>query len=442
MVQNKPNSRKFVMNLLIKMEKNSAYSNLLLDNALQNSGLSVQDKKFASALFYGVIERLLTLDAVIDFYSNKPSYTLNIEVRQILRIGIYQLLYMDSVPESAAVNESVLLAKKNKNPSVSGFVNAVLRSFLRDNLQIPLGKNKLETLSLKFSCPCDLVKKWIGEYGEKTAIVMLETSLGRPPLTIRVNTIKTSCDEILADFEEEEIIAEKSIYAENAFNILSGNAVLSTKACKNGLFHVQDLSSQLTCLALSPKSGEVVLDICSAPGGKTFTLAEIMQNKGEIYAFDLHEKRVHLVRQGAKNLGIDIVKGRKNDGKIYSQDIPMADKILCDVPCSGLGVIRRKPEIKYKNLADFENLPQIQLDILRTSAKYLKVGGELVYSTCTLSKAENDEVIDKFLAENENFVGVEIFSDKGEPFGSYKATITPEFFNSDGFFMAKIKKIK
>lgn len=440
--EQKTTARKFVLKLLLKMSSNSAYSNIILDEALQRSTLSPQDKKFASALFYGVLERQLTLDVIIKKYCNKPLSKLSDEIRQILRMGIYQLCYMDSVPESAAVNESVILAKKNINQSAPGFVNAVLRSFIRDDLQLPLSDNKIENLSLEYSCPQWLVQKWLKEYGDRCAETMLYTSVGRAPVNIRVNTTKITSDELIEELEKEEIIAEKSDIIENCLVIKTGASVASSNAYKSGYFHVQDISSQLCCKALNVQKGETVLDVCSAPGGKTFTLAEIMENYGSLLAFDLHENRVQLIWKGAKKLGLSCIKAKVNDGKIFNEKIPIADKILCDVPCSGLGVIRRKPEIKYKSRDDFERLPDVQYDILCTSSEYLKVGGELVYSTCTLSKAENDEVIDKFLNEHKDFEKVNILPEYEKPFGSYKATISPDFCNSDGFFIAKIKRVR
>lgn len=435
-------ARKFVLKLLIKMSGNSAFSNILLDEALQRCKLSSQDKKFASAMFYGVIERQLTLDAVIKKYSSRPMNKLSDETREILRMGVYQLLYMDSVPESAAVNESVILAADNKNPAIKGFVNALLRGFIRDGKEIPTGENEFDNLSLKYSCPVWLVKKWVSEYGKHTALIMLETSMGRAPVTVRVNTTRISSDELINEFAKEDIVAVKSETLENCLEIKTGASVATSIAYNNGYFHVQDISSQLCCKALGAEENDIVLDICGAPGGKTFTIAELMNNKGRIYAFDLHEKRAQLIWKGAKKLGLDCISAGVNNGKEFNEKIPVADKILCDVPCSGLGVIRRKPEIKYKDGNDFEKLPEIQYQILKTSSEYLKVGGELVYSTCTLSRAENDEVIDKFLEENSSFEKVNILCDMGKPFGDYKATIIPDVCNSDGFFISKIRRVK
>jgi 16S rRNA (cytosine967-C5)-methyltransferase len=204
-------------------------------------------------------------------------------------------------------------------------------------------------------------------------------------------------------------------YLPHCYELLSGD-ITSTEAFKKGFLHVQDLSSQMCCTALNPQPNDIVLDICSAPGGKTFTLSEIMGNTGKIYAFDLHQKRVNLISKGAERLHLTNVVAQVGDGSKFNDTLPLADKVLCDVPCSGLGVIRRKPEIKYKNPKDFENLPKIQYSILENSAKYLKVGGELVYSTCTLNPAENDNVIDTFLKEHSNFEGVALLEALGEPF--------------------------
>ena len=433
-------SRQLVLKILIKMHKNNAYSNILLDDALSKSSLTPQDKKFASALFYGVIEREITLDKIINKYSNRRADKLSVEVRVILQMGLYQLLYLDSVPESAAVNESVNLAKGNKNTAIAGFINALLRSFIRDGKQLPKGKTKLESLALEYSAPEWLIEKWLADYGEVATKTILRTSLGRAPITIRVNSVKTSADEVINSLEENDVIAEKCDITDNCIEVHNTSAIEKLSSYKDGYFHVQDISSQLCAKALGAKSGDIVLDVCSAPGGKAFTIAEIMGNKGEIYAFDLHEKRAQLIWNGAKRLGLDIIKAGTNNAKVYNEKIKMADKILCDVPCSGLGVIRRKPEIKFKNPDDFNNLPAIQYEILCTSWKYLKKGGELIYSTCTLSKAENDEVVDKFISEHSDCEKSILLEHLGGPFGDYKATILPDFCNSDGFFIAKLKK--
>lgn len=432
------NTRAITLKLLKKIHTDKSYSNILLDKTLSEIECSPQEKKFISALFYGVIERMITLDAVINKFSKVKTNKLDVDVLIILRMGIYQLLYMDSVPDSAAVNESVKLAKKCKNPSLSGFVNGVLRSFIRSDKELPVGKTKTEKLSVLYSCPEWLVDKWISEYGKEITNSMLESSIGKAPVTIRLNTLKAEASEIITLLESDGFKLEET-FLENCYRISGGVAVENSKAYKLGLFYVQDISSQLCSLSLDACEGETVIDVCAAPGGKTFTTAIKMNNKGSVYSLDLHENRVKLIKDGAERLGLTNVITMANNAKVFNDNLPMADRVLCDVPCSGLGVIRRKPEIKYKNPEDFERLSEIQYEILVTSSKYLKSGGILVYSTCTLSKAENEDIINRFLKEHSDFTGVAVNSNYDE-LSDYCATIIPEYFNSDGFFIAKFKR--
>jgi len=347
------NTRAITLKLLKKIHVDKSYSNILLDKTLSEIDCSAQEKKFISALFYGVIERMITLDAVINKYSKVKTKKLDVDVLLILRIGFYQLLYMDSVPDSAAVNECVKLAKKCRNPSLSGFVNGVLRSFIRNDKQLPTGNTKTEKLSVKYSCPEWLIDKWLGEYGEETTVSMLESSLGKAPVTIRINTLKMPAKDIITVLESDGYVVEEA-FLENCYKISGGVSVDSSKAYQLGLFYVQDISSQLCSLSLDANEGETVIDVCAAPGGKTFTTAIKMNNRGNVFSFDLHENRVKLIEDGAERLGLTNVSARQNDAMIFNSELPLADRVLCDVPCSGLGVIRRKPEIKYKNSDDFK----------------------------------------------------------------------------------------
>lgn len=433
-------ARRFTKDLLKVCFEKSSYSNILLDNALAESCLSLQDKKFVSNLFYGVIERRITLDAVIEKYSKRPIKKLSDDVLQILRMGIYQILYMDSVPDRAAVFESVKLAKTNKNPSLAGYVNGVLRAFIRDGKEIPHTENRIYNLSVKYSCPEWLIEKWIEEYGEIAAFEMLESSVGVPPVTGRLNILKKSEDEILNDIRALNIDFRQRYETKNCVEFYNTGEISSLKLYNEGLFHIQDISSQICCEILDPKPGEIVLDVCSAPGGKAFTLAEMMSNQGKVIACDLYKHRVKLIKDGAERLGINIIDAMINDAAVFSDRIEKADKVLCDVPCSGLGVIRRKPEIKYKNPDCLDDLKDIQRKIIETSSKYLKKGGVLVYSTCTLSKKENDDVIDWFLENHTDFEKGSINGFTNIKDGEYKVTITPDMFNSDGFFIAKLIK--
>lgn len=434
------NARRFTKDLLKVCFEKSSYSNILLDNALVKSDLSKQDKRFAANLFYGVIERRITLDAVINKYSKRPVEKLSSDILQILRMAVYQLLYMNSVPDRAAVYESVKLAKTKKNPALGGYVNGVLRAFLRDGKRIPESNDEIDNLSVKYSCPKWLIDKWISEYGKDLALDMLETSVGRPPVTARLNVLKKSSDEIVDGLRKSGIVTKTRNEVNNCVEFFDVGEISDVKAYNDGLFHIQDISSQLCCEILAPKPNETVLDVCSAPGGKAFTIAEIMNNQGRIIACDLHKQRVRLIESGAKRLGIDIIEAIVNDASVFFDEIGLADKVLCDVPCSGLGVIRRKPEIKYKNPNDFDSLKDVQRKILEVSSKYLKKGGVLVYSTCTLSRAENDEIIDWFLENNTDFDKGSINGFSGIKNGEYKVTVTPKMFDSDGFFIAKLIK--
>ncbi len=436
------NARRFTVKLLTKMDGSSSYSNILLSDSLNKSDFDEQDKKFVSALFYGVIERKLTLDEIIREMSVNKGKKIGSDIRNILRIGLYQLLYMDSVPDNAAVDECVKLAKSSRNPVAPGFVNALLREFIRSQKALPKRKDRIEQLSIDYSCPVWLVRKWMSEYGENVCMQMLRTSIGQAPTAVRVNTVDAPFEDTLKMLENEGIRFEKSDVLPNCLKLYMSLGVEQTNAYKCGRLHVQDLSSQFCAAAVDPQENDTVLDLCSAPGGKAFTVAEMMNNKGKVLAFDLHENRVRLIRSGAQRLGLSCVTADVNDAKKFSALIPKADRVLCDVPCSGLGVIRRKPEIKYKDPKDFERLPQIQYEILETSAGYVKQGGVLVYSTCTLSRDENDKVADRFLSEHPEFDSCALGNSFGEDKNKSRITFTPQKYDSDGFFIAKFKRVR
>jgi len=433
------NVYRIVFNMLMKMEKN-AYSNIALSSAFNDSELSAQEKRTASRLFYGVIERKLTLDNIISKYSKKSVNSLDCEVITALRMGLYELKFMDSIPDNAAVNESVKLIKSAGKTSASGFVNAVLRNFIRDGKEITYPKDRIKRISAECSCPEWLVRKLLDEYDEESALSLIGLYDEPPVTSIRVNTLLTDAETLVRLLSDENIEAERSEIIPECLYIKHSGAIENTNAYKNGLFHVQDISSQLCAMALGAESGDTVLDMCSAPGGKTFTVAEMMRNKGAIYAFELHEKRAALVAKGAERLKIGIISANANDAAVYNKDISLADKVLCDVPCAGFGVIRKKPEIKYKKYEDVKRLPEIQLSILETSSKYVKDGGTLVYSTCSVSREENDAVVDEFLRKNKDFEEVPFLKEVGDPFGNGRVTVFPKDFGSDGFFICKFTK--
>ncbi len=425
--------RYLAVKLLDKTFSSGSYSNLQLDSGLKASDLDDRGKKMCSAVYYGVIERKLTLDHIIGGLSSRPIAKLDSIILNILRCGIYQIMYMDSVPDNAAVNESVALAKKFRKTSASGMVNAVLRNFIRSGKEIKLPKNSVEAMSVKYSAPAELVKSLTDDYGAEKAEEFLKNSLEKSVTYLRLNAL--ICNEKVFYEALGGIKAEK--LRDCCYTVESGD-LTATEAFRKGYFHVQGLASQFCCEALAPTERDRVLDICAAPGGKTFTMAELMNGKGEIYAFDLHEKRAELIRKGAERLGLTNIKAAAGDATVFNPDLPKFTKILCDVPCSGLGVIGSKPEIKYKNISDFAGLPDIQYKIVCNALNYLESGGTLVYSTCTVRKAENEQVCERLLREHPELEAIELPEMLGEKFGTM-ATLMPPKFGS-GFFIAKFRK--
>lgn len=430
--------RHVAVKLLCKTFENGSYSNIQLGTALSSGDLEPRDKKLCSMLYYGVIERKLTLDHIIGGLSSRPLNKLDASVLNILRCGIFQILYMDGIPDNAAVNESVKLAKTMKKTSASGMINAILRNFIRSGKKIKLPADDIMRASVEYSAPTELVKTLISDYGREYAENLLEAALGKPDISVRHNQLKCSDEEFLAALDG--INAEKSKLLEHCYHLECSDPA-GLEAFRKGFFHVQDLSSQLCCAALEPTENDIVLDICAAPGGKTFTMAEMMNGKGKIFAFDLHEKRVKLIRDGAERLGLENIIAAAGDASKFNPELPQFTKILCDVPCSGIGVIGRKPEIKYKDISDFRTLPDIQFAIADNAVKYLAPDGEMVYSTCTLRKDENDSVCDRLLKAHPELEPCTLSGIAGEKFGA-RASIFPMHFGSDGFFIAKFRKIK
>ena len=427
------NPRQIALEALLKTTKDGAYSNLTLDAVLSKSDLDTRDKSFVSNLFYGVIERQLTIDYQLGLYLSKPLKKLKPEVLAILRLGAYQILFMDKVPDSAAVNESIKLSKKNGASFASGLINAVLRKVSSKGIVLPDEANGDEYLSVKYSCPLWLVRKWLNEYGKDDTVAFLEASLGSAETYIRVNNTKISADELITVLENENVICEKT-YNENTLKInLKGQDIERLDSFRNGYYHVQDMASQLCAKALNAKEGDIVFDLCSAPGGKAYTVAETMNDIGKVLCFDIYENRVNLILKGAKRLGLSSIEGRVGDASVFNFDLGLADKVLCDVPCSGLGIIRRKPEIKYKSEVELAGLPAIQYAIVDNASKYVKNGGRLIYSTCTLSKAENEDIVAKFLENHSDFKPAKLFEDKDS--GTHM-TLMPHKNESDGFFIA------
>ena len=438
-------SARYAAYKLIEKVETGGYSNIALGGMFSKTdSLSDRDKAFAARLFYGVTERRLTLEHIIGAYVSKPLSKLDRQVRITLMMGAYQIMYMDNVPDSAAVNESVSLVKKLGKASASGMVNAVLRSIIRDGKKLPPVKgDKYDKMAVEYSCPAELIRRICEGYGEENAVSLLEASLLPSVTVLRTNVLKTTSEELISSLESRGISAKASEFEEHAVICSDLRDVERDPDFIAGKYHVQDYSSQLCCKAVAPERGETVIDICAAPGGKTFTMAEMMGDEGKIFACELHEKRTGLIIKGAQRLGIGCIEAVTNDARVYNERLPMADRVLCDVPCSGYGVIRGKPEIRYKPLSEASRLPEIQLDILRTACRYVKDGGVLVYSTCTVNNEENERVIEKFLGENSDFHGEEFPENMGDFFrGKFMTAIFSRQFGGDGFFICRMRKGK
>ena len=428
-------ARNIALKSLYEINIKQAYSNIVLDKFINENRekLSNLDINFISELVYGVVTWKLTLEYIIQKYSKTKIKKMSDWVKNILYLGSYQILFLDKVPKSAAVNESVNLCKKYNFKSV-GLVNAILRKIEKsDYKEISNITNSITRISLKYSMPERIVKKFCDEYGEEETANICQNLNLRPNISVRINRLKGKMD-----------LGEKGILED--FRTITGTKnITKTKEYIEGNITIQDEAAGLSSFVLAPKEGELVLDACSAPGGKTTYLAELMHNKGKIIAWDIYEERLKQVNQNAKRLGIDIIQTEVHDAtKLKEEYVEKFDKILLDVPCLGLGVIRRKPDIKWNRQEDdIKEISDIQFNILKTCSKYLKRNGTLVYSTCSMLKEENDAIIEKFIKE-ENFETVNIEEQIPNEFSKITTKDMVQFLPSqkhDGFFITMLKKI-
>ena len=423
------------MSVLLKSEKSKQYSNIAIDHALGTSGLSSADKALVSAIVYGVTERRITLDYYISRLSSRPLDSVDREALCAIRMGLYQIIYMDKIPAHAAVNETVSLCRK----SFAGFVNAILRSYMRLDAPIEFpsaSEHPEEYLSTAYSVCLPLAKKLISVFGTERAENILKASFDTPKTTLRVNTLKTSRDALMQSIDGS-CISELSPTA-----LKVNGSVRELYGFENGLFFVQDDASQICVGAVGAQKGDTVIDACACPGSKSFGMAIDMENQGKLLSFDLHKNKLSLISSGAERLGIDIITPDTCDGRSFIPALEgAADKVLCDVPCSGFGVIAKKPELRYKDPAESAALPDIQLAILNNCARYVKKGGALVYSTCTIFPEENHENIKRFLSAHPEFE-LEDFSFGALSCKTGMLSLFPDTDRTDGFFVARMKRIK
>lgn len=431
--------RKEALSLLLDWEEKKTYINISV--AAKAAGLPAQERRFLTALVYGAVERRITLDHLIGAFAERSVGDLAPHTRNLLRLGLYQLLYMEGVPAFAAVNETVRLGK---NPGEKGLVNGVLRKAQRQKGSLPFPpkeKNPARYLSVVYSLPAWLVKHFLSFYGEETE-ALLAAFNENPPLTVAVNLSRLSRDELLEKFLSAGIPAEKTPFSDQGIRVLAPCPPNTLPGFAEGLCWVQDEASQLVSLALDPQPGETVIDLCACPGGKSFGAASRMAGRGSILSFDLHKSKLSLIASGAERLGFSMIQLAEGDATVQNNALlEMADRVICDVPCSGLGVLSKKPDLRFREKEGISSLPPLQAEILENAAKYLRPGGVMIYSTCTLSPEENEEQVAAFLEKHPDFVPVE-FSAGALSSKDGMMTLLPHRHKTDGFFLAKMKKCK
>lgn len=441
------NVREIALDALLAVEEKKAYSHLLLNQLLRTEPLSEKDKGLLTEIMYGTIQRRDTLDYYLRPFLQKAR-KLQPWVRVLLRLSLYQMLYLDRVPDRAVIFEAVEIAKKRGHRGIASMVNGVLRAIQREGVP-PLEaiEDEVERLSVATSHPHWLVNRWVLQYGFDTTKKICEANLLPPKQTARVNTARITVEEAMEKLAEEGVDVVRGDVAEEAVKAKKGN-LANTAMFRDGYLTIQDESSMLVAAALNPSDHERVLDSCAAPGGKATHLAERMHGTGEVIALDIHDHKVKLINEQAKRLKLENVTARALDSRRVRDYFAESsfDKILVDAPCSGFGVIRRKPEIKYaKTEADLPALSSLQLDILTAAAPLIKAGGTLVYSTCTIDREENDAVVDAFLQQHPEFVLDDTLQERmPETVRPYvkggKLLLLPHHVDSDGFFIASLRK--
>lgn len=443
----KKNVREVALDILTAVEKNQAYSNLSLNHAIKENDLSGKDVGLLTELTYGTIQHQLTLDYYVAPFLKNPK-KIESWVLLLIKMSVFQMIYLDRVPERAAIHEAVEIAKKRAHRGVASLVNGVLRSIQREGVP-SLGeiKDPIQRISISTSHPVWLVEKWVEQFGLEETEKMCRENLQAPIQTGRVNLTKTNREDLIEKLTSEGFLVEPSLLIPEGIRCLKGNMALSD-SFREGLFSIQDESSMLVANALAPGEHDYILDSCAAPGGKTTHIGEKMNGKGKIMALDLHKHKTKLIEEQANRLSLSNINTKQMDARKAREffEPNTFDKILVDAPCSGLGVLKRKPDAKYtKKVEDLASLSKIQLNILEQVSSLVKDGGTIIYSTCTVGKEENDFVIDEFLQKHPEFEKdsqlVERMPEAVQPYiEGNRVQILPQYFGSDGFFIASIRK--
>lgn len=450
----KKSARDIALEALYAVEHDGAFSNIALNRVLEKYQPEKIDRGFITELVYGSLRTLNTLDWILNQFLKKPVSELPARIKDILRMGVYQLFYMEKVPDSAACNESANLARIHGHAGTVKLVNGVLRNIARKSQEIrfpDIETDPLSGIALKYSHPEWLVSRWIKEYGPEAAEDFCRANNIIPPNSIRTNTLKTTREKLREILADEGVNSSEGKFAPETLIIEGFRSVGSIEAHKSGFFMVQDESSTLVGRVLNPKPGSFVIDACSAPGGKSTHMAQLMNNEGRIISADVHPHKMDLIKENADRLGVKIIEPVVLDAtRLHEHYENKADFILVDAPCSGLGVLRRRPEIRWrKSEAQIKELSSLQKQILESSAKCLKSGGVLVYSTCTVTDEENIDVVNDFLNTHREFEAESMESVLPGSLSGVPGTETitrgfiqflPHVHGTDGFFIARMKK--
>lgn len=445
--ERKKNVRETALDLLESIEKNQAYSNLLLNNAIRKNEINQKDIGLLTELTYGTLQRRMSLDFYLQPFL-KGNKKVESWVKQLLRLTLYQMVYLDKIPDRAAIFEAVEIAKQKGHKGISGMVNGVLRNIQRQGLpSMETLADPIERLSIETSHPIWLVKRWVDQLGFEQAKQMCEINLTAPLQTARVNLTKITREDCILRLNEEGFQVEASPMIPEAIKCYRGN-LANSDAFKEGYLTIQDESSMLAAYALGATENERILDACAAPGGKSTHIAERMQNSGKVISLDLHDHKVKLIKDNATRLELTNIEPKTLDSRKVQEHFEKEtfDRILLDAPCSGLGVMRRKPDMKYtKKEEDLMQLSSIQLNLLKAVSPLLKKGGILVYSTCTVDREENQLVVESFLKNEVDFEEDHTIKNRMPAeirplVNGFELQILPQDIGSDGFYIACIRK--
>jgi len=438
------NAREAALKALIKFRKNQSRSEDVLDGVLRSASLADRDAALSARIFYGVLQNKMLLQYYVIYFSTLDAEKIEATVWDILYIAAYQMLFLSKIPPSAAVNESVKLAKKYSGQRSIGFVNAILRKISSNLDRLPevKGRDETERLSIRYSHPYWLVREIAGRLGTAEAEKLLEADNQIVPIYAQINTLCkqkfiAALDEMM---QRGQLTPHK--WLDSCVEFHGGFFPGNSQLVKDGAVYIQDPAARLAVTAADPTAGMRVIDGCAAPGGKSFAAAIDMKNSGSILACDLSAHKLSKIIEGADRLGISIIETRALDARTKLDELAgRADLVFADVPCSGFGTIRKKPEIRYKNEAELEGLPQVQFDILSNLSNYVNQKGVLLYSTCTILRRENEDVVARFLDTRGDFT-LEPF-DLPEPVGRVAAgqiTLWPHIYGTDGFFIARLRR--